>query len=181
MFEIGSIVWVEYDGSEAYIGTLLDVTEDEFTLRQLAERKILYGMRDELREAALNVVLKMRMRDVRTQLSGILGLGALPYLILGSGATRIRLAEELAQAQAIEGLDMMQMLKAPVTVILPRMGSVVYDGQVKIDQFATEPDAVEEEGEESVEAVEEDIDAEVAEFAKSVEAYKLGEEETKEF
>lgn len=163
MFEIGEYVWVEYDGSEAFIGQIADLTEDEVSLNQVAEFKRHVSVTERLIRLCENAANSQSWVNARAQFLGMRGLAGVPSLLLGEKIVRTKLMYLLVEEAIDNGAGYLRALEVPMRVVLPRGGAVFKDARVAVNEvYGDTPE------EEDTAAV----DAEVEAFREVLDAFE---------
>ncbi len=167
MFEIGEVVWIEYDGSEAFVGQIIGLDEEEVMLNQVVEFKLYTSMTPRLIASATEAVNGLAWKSVKAQFLSYMGLAGLPWLVMGERAVRTKLLWLVAEEGIRNGQGYLRTLDTPMRVVLPRGGAVFKDAEVAIDAMIGKTS--EGDGEE-VETTA-DVDAEVSAFRDSLDEF----------
>lgn len=174
MFDVGTLVWIEYgDETSAIIGFLTDVGEDELELVQThAYRKVFEPDWDRIQQSAENLSAEelteaMKNGNLFDKLAVRRGYEAMLHRMVG----------HVAKDVIRNGMNTLTVLPVREKMVVPRHGAVVRDGQVALYRITGYPDlskdAEPEEGVDS-EAEEERIEQAISDFSEQVEKYNKG-------
>ena len=170
MFEIGEVVWMEYDGSEAFVGQLIALDEEDVTMIQVVEFKTHVRLTERLIKMATASVNGLSWVNARAQFLSYMGVLGLPWLVLGEQAVRTKLVWLVAEEAIKNGQGYLRNLDTPLRIVLPRGGAVFKDAKTVIDDMIPS-----DEGEEVDEATEAEVtaaqEAEVAAFRESLDGF----------
>lgn len=161
MFDIGEVVWVEYDGSEAFVGQIMSLDDDEVMMMQVVEFKVHRTITERLVANATDSVNSLPWDAARAQFLSYMGVLGLPWLVLGEQAVRTKLLWLVADQAIANGQGYLRTLDEPMRVVLPRSGAVFKDAKVAVDAMIGK----------SGKSIEEAVDAEVAAFRDSLDEF----------
>ena len=175
MFDVGTLVWIEYeDDVSAIIGFLTDVGEDELELVQThTYRKVFVPDLERIHQSVDNLSLEdlteaLMSGNLLDKLAVRRGHEAMVQRMIGHVATDV----------TRNGMNTLTVLPVREKMVVPRHGAVVRDGQVALYRITGYPDLQEgaeaEDGVDS-EAEEERIEQAISDFSEQVEKYNKGE------
>lgn len=173
MFDVGTLVWIEYgDETSAIIGFLTDVGEDELELVQThAYQKVFVPDLDRIRQSAESLSVGeltevMQSGNLFDRLSVFRGYEAMLQRMVGHVATDV----------SRNGMNTLTVLPVREKMVVPRHGAVIRDGQVALYRITGYPELGAEGADEDaeMEAEEDRIERAVADFSEQVEKYNKG-------
>lgn len=174
MFEVGTLVWIEYgDETSAIIGFLTDVGEDELELVQThAYQKVFEPDLNRIEQSAKGLSLEeltevMKSGNLLDRLAVRRGYDAMLHRMIG----------HVAKDVLRNGMNTLTVLPVREKMVVPRHGAVVRDGQVALYRITGYPELNAEKAEDDAvdaEAEEERIEQAISDFSEQVEKYNKG-------